>query len=327
MPTHELVLHRGNLNGANFNEEHECFAIAYDKGFRVYNSDPMEPWVVRDLDGGIGCVSMLHRTNFLALVGGGNNPKFPKNQVILWDDSKQKAAVTIEFQQPVVSVQLTRTRVVVVLNKSVQLYSLSSPPQKIASFETASNPHGILALSKDQAAFPGSAAGRIQIVDLETGKVQGIIRAHRGPIRALAIHNGVVASASSTGTIVRLWDIETQAQIHEFRRGLDKAEIYSLALNDKSIAVLSDKSTLHVFDITGGANRTHVLKRMPVGKKYFGSEWSFVCCQTQIEGPGVIAWVTDNALILLGIQAGRWEKYVVLRDGKELLREAWRPLI
>ena len=60
----------------SFNQDAGCFAVGSDQGFRIYNVEPFQEMFHRDFaSGGIGIVEMLFRSNILALVGGGLNPR------------------------------------------------------------------------------------------------------------------------------------------------------------------------------------------------------------------------------------------------------------
>lgn len=123
----------------------------------------------------------------------------PSAQVIIWDDAKQKAVITLEFRTQVHRVRLSRSRIVVVLQNSVHLYSFSSPPEKLSVFETADNLHGLCCLGSKVLAFPGRTPGQLQIVELASGNVSFIL-AHSSSLRAMDLSpdGEVIATASET---------------------------------------------------------------------------------------------------------------------------------
>ncbi|CAG8563447.1 5003_t:CDS:2 [Diversispora eburnea] len=307
---------------AGFNQDFGCFAAGLDNGFRIYNCDPLKEKMPFD-DGGISIVEMLFRCNYLALVGGGKNPKHPPNKVIIWDDSKNKGLSELEFRSEVKNVKLRRDRIVVILSNKVFVYVFEAQPRKIHTFETIDNEKGIVALSSlpEHAilAFPGRQKGHIQIVDLNSlhaitavsnqqqhpvidrrpslSKIKSsnsgsttvmttnvsIIPAHTGKLSCLAVNadGSKCASASEKGTLIRVFDTSSGKLLNELRRGVDRAEIYSIAFSQdsKRLCVSSDKGTVHIFNLDSSMDNG--LSQSPnnggpyYGEIYFSSEWSF----------------------------------------------------
>lgn len=327
---------------------------------------------------------MLHRTNYLALVGGGPNPRYPDTKLIIWDDLKRKNSLHLDFKSAISNVLLSRTRIVVVLQNQVHIYGFSSQPQKIASYDTCFNTYGLAELSvnvnyanadssastsgdssnsndskhegKHQIlAFPARSVGQIHLVDVSSQgqerNIVNIIKAHKSSIRCLSLNRTgtLIASASETGTIIRIHSTQSTALLFEFRRGLDRAEVTSMRFShdDSKLAVLSDKTTLHVFNIgikhndpatelAAPSNRQHLFNLLPVPiPQYFRSVWSFCAVNTNMYHPpadendvGVIGWSSSDSIIVIWKKKQLWERYTINAEnsGWQLTRHSWRSL-
>ena len=105
-----------------FNQDQGCFTLGTSRGFRIFNTYPFKDTFHRgkifevvddcliEFDGGIGIVEMLYRTNIIALVGGGETPKYPPTKVMLWDDSLMKCIGELNFKSNVCAVRLRKDK-------------------------------------------------------------------------------------------------------------------------------------------------------------------------------------------------------------------------
>lgn len=329
------------------------------------------------IDTGIGIVKMLYKTNYVALVGGGKRPKHALNKLCIWDDLKRKDSVVLEFTTPILNVKLSRTNIIVVLKNQVLVYSFKLKPELITTFETYDNPLGLcdLAISDSLSvlAFPSRTCGKLHIVDIvnENGSGNGngnvnlgrnqvkLINAHKNAIKCICLSNNgnMVASASELGTIIRIYDCKNNVLLYEFRRGIDTAIITDMKFspNDNKLAVLSDKNTLHIYNIDQngnahdniGSNKKHILKDMPIFSysKYFKSTWSFVSKNVGnksdiVNDFGYIGWADDTSVVIIWKFRGIWEKYDIIlmnesnskgeqhmNDCKwQIMKEGWRSI-
>ncbi|KAL2136556.1 hypothetical protein VTI74DRAFT_3101 [Chaetomium olivicolor] len=235
-----------------FNDDCSCFAVGLNTGFCIFHAETCSLRTTRDFNAGVGLVQMMGKANYVGLVGGGRQPKFPSNKLILWDDLKSKSALEISALTPVRGVQLSKERIVVVLQNSVRVYKFAKPPALLSAYETANNPRGLCSLGAKRIAFPGRTTGHVQLVEISTGN-NSIIPAHSSAVKAIQLSpdGELLATASETGTLIRIFATSNCARLVELRRGIDPATIFSLAFSPSGtmLACTSDKSTLHIFDV------------------------------------------------------------------------------
>lgn len=245
------------LNGllyVGFNQDYGCFACGTNQGFRIYNCDPFKETFRRVFpSGGIGYVEMLFRCNILALVGGGRNPRYPPNKVMIWDDHQNRCIGELSFRSDVKAVKLRRDRVVVVLEHKIYVYNFADL-KLVDHIETMANPHGLCSLCPNPQSTvlvcPGLQKGHIR-VELYDLKKTTLIPAHEAPLGCFALNStGTrLATASTKGTLIRIWDTIQGEKLQELRRGADSAEIYSICFSQecKWLALSSEKNTVHIF--------------------------------------------------------------------------------
>uniref|UniRef100_A0A1J3GTB9 Autophagy-related protein 18d n=2 Tax=Noccaea caerulescens TaxID=107243 RepID=A0A1J3GTB9_NOCCA len=324
------------LVSVSWNQDYSCFASGTSHGFRIYNCEPFKETFRRELkDGGFKIVEMLFRSNILALVGGGPNSQYPSNKVLIWDDHQSRCISEFAFRSEIRAVKLRRDRIVVVLEHKIYVYNFMDL-RLLHQIETQANPRGLCCLSHHTntsvLACPGLRQGEIRVEHFGLNMVQ-IINAHDSNIACMTmtLDGLLLATASTKGTLIRIFNTMDGTRLQEVRRGVDRADIYSIALspNVQWLAVSSDKGTVHIFSLrvrvsgedshstehesssnslqalvspASGANPGSSLSFLRgVLPKYFSSEWSFARFHVPEVTQFFAAFGAHNTIAIIGM--------------------------
>ncbi|KAG5651247.1 hypothetical protein H0H81_009319 [Sphagnurus paluster] len=297
---------------ARFEPDCQIFTASTPSGFAVYQTSPLRLLRKRELSGGtLTAVVPLHTSNILFLVGGGRSPLYPPNKVVFWDDALGTEVAELEFRERVRGLACRRGWLAVALRRRVVVFQIADQVSRYGEWDTCDNPKGLLAMATAThatlLAIAGRQSGHVQLVHLppcvppvpkapplslpprkppqpSSKHPISIIAAHTTALTTLSVPTSgrLLATTSSRGTLVRVWDTLSGKLIREFRRGTDKADIYGVAFrpDERELCVWSDKGTVHVFTLvsSGTANRQSTFSPLtpflPL-PKYFDSEWSY----------------------------------------------------
>lgn len=242
---------------------------------------------------------MLNRCNIVALVGGGKNPKFPPNKVIIWDDAQNKVIQERSISENIINIKLKRDRLFVLSLKRIYVFSLKEM-KLVDTIETFENKFGTFSVSlhpyKNIVSYPDKKrGGHLGVKNYEENKTY-TFRAHNLFVACTEVNydGSLISTASEKGTLIRIYD-QKGNQLQELRRGSENAMIYSIAfdINNKFIAVSSDRGTVHIFFLnikgTNGSNSKTFLGKVTnlfgIKNGYLDSERSFA--QLRIQSPSV----------------------------------------
>ncbi|XP_074286462.1 autophagy-related protein 18d-like [Silene latifolia] len=325
-----------------WNQDYTCFAAGTSRGFRIYNCDPFKETFRRDLkNGGFGIVEMLFRCNILALVGGGTESQYSSTKVMIWDDHQSRCIGEFSFRSEVRAVKLRRDQIVVVLEHKIYVYNFLDL-KLLHQIETVANPRGLCCVSHhlntSVLACPGRRRGQVRVEHFGL-HVTKFINAHDSRLAcfSLTMDGLILATASTKGTLIRVFNTMDGTCLQEVRRGTEKAEIHGIAFspNVQWLAVSSDRGTVHIFSLrvrvaeedvpvrpsptptllqqkssnaleplisqTSGANPSLSLPLKGVLPKYFSSEWSFARFHLPENTRCIIAFGSYNTIIVAGL--------------------------
>ena len=121
------------------------------------------------MNGGIGIIEMFKRTNILALVGGGENPRFSPKKIVLWDDHHANQIGEIIFNKEVLNVKMRMDKIFGVCENKIYIFNLNTL-ETFQTLKTYHNPTGIIAISSGESnklmiAYPAEFQGIVSIRD------------------------------------------------------------------------------------------------------------------------------------------------------------------
>ena len=213
------------------------------------------------MNGGIGKIEMLKRTNILALVGGGKIPCFPPNQLIIWDDHQSRIISKIRFNDNILNIRLREDKIIAILQYQIHIFNLNSL-ETISILDTFDNSGGIIGISNGDnnkliIGFPYKLQGHVSIVNCFSEKIEELseIAAHDSKIACISINKDgtLLATASDKGTLIRIFTTAGGVKFSEFRRGTKNVIMIgiSFAPNNQLIGCTSNVGTIHIFSIAG----------------------------------------------------------------------------
>lgn len=272
----------------NFNQTNTCLLVGTKHGYTLFRTDPFDQCTQGFADHTIHVCEMFFSTSLLAVVCNSTVEHFTPKILYLYNTKIDQVICLLRFNEDIQGVKLNQQYLVVVLKQSIIIYTLEKI-EPVCTLDMYFNPPppttkdihhpSIVALcpQKPILAYPCDAVkGNVCIARLNEpgaktpsgkdgaagtdneayGSYQ-ILEAHDHPVTCLAFRKDGqwLATASTHGTIIRVWDTDSKVLVMELKRSKvgREAKIHSLCFSDDGTMLVCSSSTktIHIFAIQG----------------------------------------------------------------------------
>lgn len=256
------------MNNIRFSQDIARVAVSREAQWAIYHCDPFDCIYTESKPASI--VEQLFSTSLVAVVDNSCAPQ--QNVLRIVNTSKHTTICELSYESPIIDVSMNRKRLVVVLEDKLLLYDVSCMKlldkidikvggnyennrlecrlsQSDSSILAYQQPHPELSIS-DHLLFQ---SGNVILLDAIKSRSISIVNCHEASIEKIALSkNGMLlATASTKGTIIRIFSTQTSKKLCEFRRGSLPATITSLSFSTdhRILGASSDTGTVHFFEV------------------------------------------------------------------------------
>jgi WD40 repeat protein len=235
-------------------------AFATRDGYSILDLEHLEQNPFETSESSVGYIQAfsLNGTQMAAIVGSGDHAGSSPRKLKILNLTTHAVVHEISFQSTILSCAINSQYIAVCLESRIHILEVDGmkPVHKINS---PTNAKGILTISNTAAptllGYPSSSTigefviTNIDTVDLPSAGVS--CSAHKSRLACLQMNSSgtLIASASVTGTIIRVFGTKSSSKLYEFRRGLQCVEISSLLFCPLDALLLAGSSsgTVHIF--------------------------------------------------------------------------------
>ena len=297
--------------------------ILVPKGFVVATTSPtLKRRCARFFDGQqLGKAATFHGSNMVVCTGVSGQDSFSDSMLCVFNESMGRVVFEVKCSEPIARVLVLSRSFVVASKSEIRLYTFD-PPILHVQYRTGvsefSPCDAVEVGEKDfVVAMPGRQPGTLRIVRSEKCECQDVsVSAHTRPITLIKLSGdgSLVATSSTLGTVIKVFDTSTGACVGQCRRGTLAAEITALAFSQENeyLAVSSSKGTVHMF-------RLKFLKGPDVQVR------SDIRIQNPDLGTAALAFAEKNALCAASL-SGKFYLFRCSDNGLTAVQERCEPL-